>query len=163
MAERWCSTCKGMRKVGHEEKDHAPALFGSDAPIAEGAIPKTTVSVDEFAEGFDLSPGRARRRDYPTSNAGASDVSYRAGSQKARLLAAYQDAGSVGLTDEEACTAARISLLSCYWKRCNELRQAGVITATGEQRRGRAGVERMVCRISGTRSLTEAVGEGRFA
>jgi hypothetical protein len=85
----------------------------------------------------DHAPGRARRDDYATSRAGAESVKYRAGSQKAKLLAAF--ASSAGLTDEQAATQAGLSMRSCFWKRCGELRDAGLIIFTGEQRVGSSG------------------------
>jgi hypothetical protein len=97
--------------------------------------------------GRDDSPGRTRRRDHATSRAGADSVAYRAGSQKARLLAEYRGAGPEGLSDEEAAKAAGL-LASCYWKRCGELRADGMIVATGETRTGAAGVSRIVSRVT---------------
>lgn len=134
MTERYCTTCKGLRPVGHE-RDHALALFGADAP-------ETTESP------VDLSPGRVRRDDYATSKEGARSIAYRAGSQKARLLTAYRGAGDLGLTDDEAAARAGLSATTCYWKRCGELRADGAIAATGATRMGAAGVERIVCRIA---------------
>lgn len=101
-------------------------------------------------EAADHRLGRTRRDDHATSIAGAASVAYRAGTQKAALLAAYQAAGAAGLTDEEAAEAAGISLRSCYWKRCGELRQDGVIAPTGQTRSGDAGVDRIVCRATST-------------
>lgn len=95
----------------------------------------------------DLAPGRIRRDDHATSKAGARSVAFRAGSQKAKLLDAYR-AAPLGLTDEEAAVAAGIPARSCWWKRCNELREAGAIVPTGDTRVGEAGVPRMVCRAS---------------
>lgn len=97
----------------------------------------------------DHAPGRTRANDYSTSVAGAVAVSWRAGSQKARLLATYRLSPD-GLTDEEAAAQAGIPDRSCYWKRCNELRQAGLITPTGQERRGAAGVPRIVCAVTDT-------------
>lgn len=88
--------------------------------------------------------GRTRTNDHVSSEAGAESVAYRAGSQKAKLLAAFKAAPD-GLTDEEAAEVAGL-LRSCFWKRCGELREDGVITPTGAYRMGEAGVQRMVCR-----------------
>lgn len=85
---------------------------------------------------IDEAPGRVRRDDYATSRAGAASVKYRAGSQKAKLLAAFNEAN---MTDEEAAIAAGLSLRSCFWKRCGELRDAGFIAFNGEMRIGSAG------------------------
>ena len=95
---------------------------------------------------LDERKGRSRRNDHKTSKAGAQDVAYRAGSQKDKLLNAYRTAYPAGLTDEEAAIAAGLSLRSCFWKRCSELRQDRLIVRTGESREGSANVEMMVCR-----------------
>lgn len=94
--------------------------------------------------------GRTRNPDHSTSVEGAESVKYRAGSQKEKLLALYKQAWPFGFTDEEA--AERAGLLdSCYWKRCNELRQDGKIvpacdaSGTPYTRKGKAGVSRIVC------------------
>ena len=71
----------------------------------------------------DFRNGRTRNPDWTSSIMGAQSVAYRAGSQKARLLDAYQQAYPLGLTDDEAAVAAGLPLTSCYWKRCGELRQ----------------------------------------
>jgi hypothetical protein len=87
---------------------------------------------------------RMRREDHSTSAAGARAVTFRAASQKAKLLAVY---GRFAVTDEEA--AARCDLMhATYWMRCSELRTLGLIEETGETRKGTAGTERMVCRIT---------------
>lgn len=106
---------------------------------------------------IDTHAGRVRNPDYSTSIEGAESVKYRAGSQKALLLDVYRNVQwggisgpQVGFTDEEAAYWAGL-LDSCYWKRCNELRQDGKIVvvrdASGEPltRKGRAGVSRVVC------------------
>lgn len=97
--------------------------------------------------------GRHRAGDHATSVQGAHDVVFRAGSQLHRLLVVYASAVNTGLTDEQA--AERAGLLgSCWWKRSGELRQDGlieqVLDADGREvtRAGRAGVQRIVCRIT---------------
>lgn len=107
---------------------------------------------------LDVSPGRTRRDDHATSRAGAQSVAFRAGTQKAALLRAYEDVDQVGMTDEDAATRAGLSIRSCYWKRCGELRAAGLIEETGETSPGEAGVPRIVCRITtlGLRVLRDA-------
>ena len=107
-----------------------------------------SAQLDIFAAA-DQRPGRSRRGDRATSIAGARAVAYRAGSQKALLLSAYAIAGARGLTDEEAAAAAGLSIRSCYWKRCGELRQDGYIAEAGK-RPGEAGVDRIVCAITST-------------
>lgn len=93
--------------------------------------------------------GRTRAVDHGTSVQGADSVAYRAGSQKARLLAAYAEAGSRGLTDDEAAVACGLER-SCFWKRCGELRQDGMIESTGLTRVGPMfGERRIVSVITG--------------
>ena len=87
--------------------------------------------------GIDHAPGRTRTNDYATSIAGASSVRMRAGSQKAKLLAAFVSGDH---TDEQAAVVAGLSVRSCFWKRCGELRDLELIAFTGEQRTGSAGV-----------------------
>lgn len=122
---RWCRTCGAYR----EPHEHPELLSLFDSAL----------------ESVDHAPGRTRHDDAPSSKAGAVAVATRAGSQKARLLQAYRDAGSAGLTDEEAAAAADVPERSCWWKRCNELRESGLIRATGHMRAGGAGVQRIVC------------------
>jgi len=88
-----------------------------------------------------------RANDPATSTKAAQNLSVRAGSQRAQLLAQY-DADS--MTDEEAGHASGLAMLPkcCYWKRCSELRQAGYIATTGVTRTSSAGVEQQVCAIT---------------
>lgn len=98
----------------------------------------------------DFKVGRHRKGDWPTSIQGAKDVSYRSGTQKYRLLEVYQSAYPEPLTDEEAALKAGLSMVSCYWKRCGELRQDGLIEVVTDAeghpvtREGTAGVKRIV-------------------
>ena len=76
-------------------------------------------------------------------------------SQRGRLLLAYYEAGEAGLTDDAAAREARIPDSSCWWKRCGELRSAGLIEPmiAGDddipvQREGVSGVLRVVCTIT---------------
>lgn len=86
----------------------------------------------------------SRHSDPGTSHAAAQAITIRAGSQRARLLAAFLRLTDA--TDDEAMAAAEgVSQLSCYWKRCSELREGGFIRATGETRLGSAGMMRIVC------------------
>ncbi len=99
---------------------------------------------------LDFSRGRTRNPDHESSEEGARSIAYRAGTQKARLLYEYGSPRALffgGMTDEEAAELAGL-LGVCYWKRCNELRQDGKIVPTGETRPGRAGVQRIVCRLA---------------
>lgn len=92
---------------------------------------------------------RARTGDYDTSIAGATDIAMRAYSQQFKLLREFCLAGIDGLTDEEAAYMATLPRTSCWWKRCGELRQMGLIEATPARRKGEAGVERIVSVVTG--------------
>jgi hypothetical protein len=75
-------------------------------------------------------------------------------SQRGRLLLAFLAAGELGLTDEEARISAEIAEKSCWWKRCGELRAAGLIEVMrdGEEfavtRVGSSGTSRIVSVIT---------------
>ena len=84
-----------------------------------------------------LTRKRSRKFDAATSKAGARDIAFRAGTQKDKLLRAFADGGE--FTDEEAAIEAGLSLRSCFWKRCGELRDAELIEFTGGTRTGSAG------------------------
>lgn len=115
----------------------------------------------------------SRTTDPATSKQAAGAVKVRAGSQRARLLAAFgkYDEGhpnlsaalvgaEPGLTDEQAARLAEgVSMSSEYAKRCSELREAGLIAPTGSTRPGVSGAERIVSRITfeGSRVLTSIV------
>lgn len=103
---------------------------------------------------LDDAPGRVRRNDYATSRAGAEAIKLRAGSQKALLLIAFADGE---LTDEEAAINAGLSLRSCFWKRCGELRDANLIEFTGAQRVGSAG---SACGVSAITAAGRHINEG---
>lgn len=82
-------------------------------------------------------------------------VSVRPGSQRAKILMAYLAAGIEGCTDDQAARSAEVSMRSCYWKRCGELRQAGLIEpmVAGDEdipvtREGESGTSRTVCVIT---------------
>lgn len=112
-------------------------------------------ALDALCEVDLLDPGTpaARRRDPATSQQGAASVKMRAGSQRAKLLHAYSvapESRGHGFTADEAAAWAQLPATSCYWKRCSELREAGLIVPTGETRQGRAADEQMVCRITDT-------------
>lgn len=95
---------------------------------------------------------RHHRPNIGGSRKGAHDVSFRAGTQKARLLIEY--ARHADLTGAEAATAAGISLASAYWMRCSELRDYGLIEEVKDEagntvlREGPMGSPQMVCRIT---------------
>lgn len=82
-------------------------------------------------------------------------ISVRQDSQRGQILLAYLAAGEAGLTDEQAAADAKVPAKSCYWKRCGELRQAGLIeplTAGDEDTpvrvEGSSGILRTVCVIT---------------
>jgi hypothetical protein len=91
-------------------------------------------------------PPRTRTGDYETSNEGAIKVATRAGAQKMELLKCFA-INPHGLTDEQAADSAKL-IRTCYWKRCGELRAAGLIEFTGDTRVGIAGVRRRVSIIT---------------
>lgn len=91
-----------------------------------------------------ITRSRYRINDHATSEEGAK----RAGPNlHVKLLDAFKQAGSSGFTDEEAAEAAGV-LDTCYWKRCNELRQFELIAHTESSRPGRKGVKRRVSAIT---------------
>ena len=91
-----------------------------------------------------------RISDPDTSRDGAKHVQPRRGSQQYKLLAAYAEHHEVGLTDEDAGDVTYLSnnRKCCYWKRCSELRHAGLIIDTGVRRNSSAGAPQMVCTIT---------------
>lgn len=98
----------------------------------------------------DFRNGRHRNPDWTSSIMGAQNVAYRAGTQKAKLLDAYQQAYPDGLTDEEAAERSGVNMRSCWWRRCTELREDGTIAPVIEAgkeatRAGSSGVQRIVC------------------
>jgi hypothetical protein len=92
----------------------------------------------------------ARNSDPTTSKQGAVSSAFRAGSQKDLLLREYRSHLIFGLTDEEAGKASGLAYKNkcCYWKRCSELREAGLIRANGETRLSTASEQQMVCVIT---------------
>ncbi len=89
----------------------------------------------------------ARTTDPITSHLATYDVKHRAPTQRELLLAAFAK-HPAGLTDEEAATIAGVPPRSCWWKRCSELRDLGLIEPTGMMRVGSAGSKQMVSRIT---------------
>lgn len=86
---------------------------------------------------------RVRTVDQTTSAAAAASLP-KITDQHRILLIEFERAGQDGLTDEEAADRAGLPVRSCWWKRCGELRSAGLIRATGATRKGQAGRERIV-------------------
>ena len=87
-----------------------------------------------------------RASDPTTSKQAADSVRLRAGSQRAKLLAAYL-AHPEGLTDEEAGHHAGLSDAG-YWKRCSELRQSCFIQPLGFSRLSTFGERQQVCGLT---------------
>lgn len=73
------------------------------------------------------------------------------GSHRAILLAIYNDA-ILGLTDEEAGARATAQghEIKGYWKRCSDLRTAGLIQDLGIRRALTSGSQGIVCGITQT-------------
>ena len=73
----------------------------------------------------------------------------RVGSHRAILLAIYNDA-VLGLTDEEAAlrASAQGHEIKGYWKRCSDLRTAGLIHDLGIRRTLSTGSQGIVCAIT---------------
>ena len=89
---------------------------------------------------------RVHSEDHDTSIEGAEDVAGRAPNQQQRLLDQWTKVAPGSLTDEEAADLAGLER-SCYWKRCGELRRAGLIEYDGSTRTGAAGVSRKTSRL----------------
>lgn len=89
-----------------------------------------------------------RPTDPETSRAAAKSRrnKIRWGSQRYLLLNAYVKGN---LTDEEAGKASGLyAQRACYWKRCGELRDLGLICDSGMTRTSDSGNEVMVCSIT---------------
>ena len=99
-----------------------------------------------------------RTDDPDTSAAGAKDVKPRQGSQVWQLLEQYGNYRQ-GLTDEEAGVFSGLAQRrACYWKRCSDLRNLGLIEDCKVRRAGTSGSMMMVCVIT-TKGL-ELLKEG---
>lgn len=86
--------------------------------------------------------------DPDTSAAGAKDVKPRQGSQVWQLLEQYGN-HRLGLTDEEAGVFSGLAQRrACYWKRCSDLRNLGLIEDCKVRRAGTSGSMMMVCVIT---------------
>lgn len=107
---------------------------------------------------FDEAEGAARATDPATSKAAARDVTVRSGSQHYRLLAAIVNAGSHGLTSEEASDLARVSFSRSSGPRIAELKRGGFIRVTGRTREGSLGSAQDV--LVATDEGRKAVGAG---
>lgn len=96
-----------------------------------------------------LAPISSRRSDPNTSKAAGASVAMRSGSQKQILLETYA-LTTLGFTDEEAGINSGLAHRPkcCYWKRCSELRQAGLIAPNGQTRLSSVGEPQQVCVIT---------------
>lgn len=102
-----------------------------------------------------IEPPEARvipsRSSDPGTSKAAEPLSVKAGTQRARLLAAFGTPAAVdGLTDEEAADlAVGVPYRSEFAKRCSELRAAGLLEVVPDvTRRGVSGQRRLVSRIT---------------
>ena len=112
-----------------------------------------------------------RNTDPETSKTAGKSAGIRAGSQRHTILLAYfaesqrQEFPTLGLTDEEAGNISGLSRKTecCYWKRCSELRELGLIIPNGEKRNSSANELQMVCIItnSGIALLEKIAQAGR--
>jgi hypothetical protein len=91
-----------------------------------------------------------RSTDPATSRRGAKDVLPRRDSQQGQLLRVYGTHRINGLTDEQAGDLSGLAQKPkcCYWKRCSELRQKGLIEDTGNEAMSSAGSPMMICRLT---------------
>ena len=91
-----------------------------------------------------------RTDDPETSKKGGESIVVRAGSQRHTLLRTYSMFPNIGLIDEEAGEISGLSVnpRCCYWKRCSELRAAGYIQPTGEEKNAKTGNAQMICVIT---------------
>jgi hypothetical protein len=91
-----------------------------------------------------------RSTDPVTSKQGAKDVLPRRDSQQGQLLRMYALYPINGLTDEQAGEFSGLARKPkcCYWKRCSELRQKGLIEDTGNVAMSSAGSPMMICRLT---------------
>lgn len=100
----------------------------------------------------------SRASDPETSKQGERDVRPRRGTQAMRLLQAYYDISKTlgGTSDEGAARFAGLN--NGGWKRCSDLRRAGLIEPTGEVVLSQYGSSVQVCRITaaGIAHLAEA-------
>lgn len=86
----------------------------------------------------------ARDADPVTSHAGADAIKGRRQTRAETLLATYRQFPG-GLTDEQA---GELSGVPGAWKRCSDLRRAGLIVPTGATRPTHGGGIGMVCRVA---------------
>ena len=89
-----------------------------------------------------------RATDPDTSVKAAQDVRLRQASQIYKVLEQYISHRQ-GLTDEEAGVFSGLAQRrACYWKRCSDLRNLGLIEDCKVRRAGSSGSQMMVCVIT---------------
>jgi hypothetical protein len=117
------------------------AAMSADFPFELAAFVRKTFQ-------FDMA-SHVRASDPPTSREAAAsrDNRMRWGSQRHVLLCAYAAHGS--MTDEQAAKeAGLLPGRACFWKRCGELRDLGLIAETGETRISDSGNDVLVSGIT---------------
>jgi len=82
---------------------------------------------------IDLFTPIARATDAETSHDGAARIEPKRGTQASQILAMLRAYGDKGLTDAEV---EQYTLIRGAWKRCSDLRNAGLIRPNGEIRDG---------------------------
>jgi hypothetical protein len=113
------------------------------------------IEADLAVDGWYIAPIRQtgptipKRRTDPRTSHLAEPSTWRAGTQRHLLLRAFSHAPNNGMTDEEAMEwGSGVPPTSEYAKRCSELRQAGLIIDTGNDRKGNSGLDRIVSKIT---------------
>ena len=109
--------------------------------FGEGATPFAVRS-----NPFGAIDSSVRHTDPATSREVSKSIDNRIkwGTQRHKLLREYQNA--VDLTDEEAgLRSGLLEARACYWKRCGELRDLGLIRDTGVTRKSYLGHDVIVC------------------
>lgn len=122
---------------------------------AVGALIRLGAFIEATHREVPTSQLGARATDPTTSTRAASNGVPRTGSQRHRLLAAYQ---SDDLTDEEAAMRSSVFDIpgACWWKRCSELRadhyiEVSLYVGTSNQvtrESALTGEERIVCQLT---------------
>lgn len=171
MARTKGEAANGLRRALGSSDAAGPAMIvvdGRAVSVAAAVLALREIGWTVHEPGtYSAKRIRSRMDDPHTSAQGARDVERRAGTQAHQLLKAYAHAarsprldGSDGLTDEEAHELAvtleylRPSGTRCYWKRCGELRDDGLLEVVSDgnggelTRVGAAGSPRLVCRIT---------------
>lgn len=153
-------TCPTHPELGYDctmdgrHLDHAALVDGewvfwqSPAPERPSTMTRRGKSLGEIldiARNLESDPLKLARSDDPSTSRAAA-VKLKTGSQKYMLLEQFIEHPD-GLTDEEAATYTGLIERRgcCWWHRCSDLRQDGLIIDTGRTRPGASGDERMVC------------------